>query len=102
MIIANAGIALVYFLNPGPVTQQYPRLSQGLLLLLGVGGLLNIVLAILVWQWRRMGVYGYAAMALFVFPINLYAGLPVAQAIIGLLGPLVLAFLVKPRWARFA
>ena len=110
MIIANAGTAQLYLLNwskdfpeniPESITQQFPRMSQGLLLLLGFGALLNIVLAALVCQWRRVGVYGFFALALLAFSINLYVGIPVIQAIGGLLGPLILALLVRPRWSRF-
>ena len=101
MIIANAASALIYLLNPGPVIQQYPRLAQGFLLLFIVALLLNIVLAILVWKWRRVGVYGCIAIALIVFPINLYVGIPVLKALTGFLGPLILGVLVRPKWGRF-
>lgn len=101
MIVANAGTALLYFLNPGPIIAQFPRLGGGPLALLGVGMLLNIVLATLVWQWRRVGVYGFIAVALVVFPINLYVGIPLIRATVGLAGPLILALLVRPKWAQF-
>jgi len=39
MIVANAGAATLYFLNPGFVTQQFPRLSHDL-----VGPLLLLLL----------------------------------------------------------
>lgn len=102
MIIANALTALFHLSFPSFVSRHYPGMGRGLVLLLGLGGLLNIVFAILVWQWRRAGVYGLAAIAVLVFPLNLHIGIPVLPAAFGLLGPLILVVLVWPKWTRFA
>ena len=101
LIVVNALVALPYFLYPGAIAHRFPRFTHGLLLLMGAGAVLNIILALLVWNWRRVGVYGFVAVSLVVFAVNLYVGVPILQAVLGLLGIVILAFLVRPRWARF-
>jgi len=99
IIIINAG-GLLYSLNDADYHRSF---TQELQLLIGVDGVLNIVVAALVWQWRRVGVYGFIALKLLEFPLNLYVGIPVKPATLGLLfALLILALLVRPRWARFA
>jgi len=101
MMIVNAALAVFYLLSSDAVAEQVPQLSQGVVLLLGAAALLNVILAVLVWQWRRAGVVGSVAVALVVFPLNIFVGLPILQSMAGLLGPMILAILVRPRWSRF-
>lgn len=101
MILVNAFTALLYLGGPRLVSHPFPGAPHRVLLLLGLGALLNILFAILVWQWRRVGVYGFVAIALLVFPLNLHAGVPVFEAAFGLLGPVLLVGAVWTRWARF-
>lgn len=101
MIIANGLSAMAYILSPGAIQQATPRLSEPLTLVLGAGAFLNIGLAIAVWNWRRVGVFGFLAMGVLVFPLNLWLGIPIASALFGLIGPSLLAVLVRPKWVHF-
>lgn len=101
IVLANAVTVLFYLIYAEQVRILFPRLSSGGLFALWFGALLNIAFAIMVWQWRRVGVYGLIILALLVFPFNLYIGIPAVQAMIGLLGPVILALLVRSNWNRF-
>lgn len=101
MIVANAVVALVYFTATGTIAGQFPRLTEGLVRVLGVAALVNILWAILVWRWRRIGVYGLIVMSALAFAVNVYVGVPVLQAIVGFLGPVILVLLVRKKWSLF-
>src|SRR5574341_1846669 len=57
----------------------------------------NLVFAIAVWRWKRWGMYGFVASALVILVINLQAGVG-PHALLGLAGPLILAFLLRDAW----
>jgi uncharacterized membrane protein len=101
MIIVGLGVSLVYFLRPDSMMTRYPRLSRGGVVLLGVATFANVVLAILIWNWRRVGVWGFIALAVLVFPFNLYIGVSLLPSLIGLVGPAILVALVWPKWSSF-
>src|SRR5262245_58683779 len=90
MVLANAAVALIYFAATGTISAQSPRLNEGLVRVLGVAALVNVLWAILVWRWFRIGVYGLIVMSVFAFAVNVYVGLPVLQALAGFLGPAIL------------
>lgn len=102
MIATNALSAVSYLLRPEPALQQFPRLSKPLVLILVAGCLLNVLLAVLVWHWNRVGVHGFLAVSVLAFAVNLYIGLPVPFLAIGLIGPVILVLLVRSRWRRFS
>lgn len=83
------------------VASRYPRLTVGLVRAYGVVGLLNIVLVVLVWRWRRVGVYGFATLSLAILAVNLYIGASWTEAVSGLTGPLMLVLLARQRWSQF-
>ena len=101
MIIANSATTALYLLSPGIVNVISPDASMAWSYILGTGGVLNVVFALLVWNWKKVGVYAFLVMAILVFGINIYLGVPVVNSILGLLGPIILIFLVKPKWRKF-
>lgn len=101
MLVANAATAIAYFADPVAVTQSAPNFSEEIGLLLGVCAVLNALFAVLVFQWRRIGLYGIAVTASVAFAVNLHLGLPIEVSLIGLAGPVMLGALVLPHWAQF-
>lgn len=101
MIAANGLSAAAYLLSPGAIQAATPNLSDPMMFVLAAGALLNIGFAIGVWNWRRIGVFGFVGMGLLVFPVNVWLGVPIASAVIGLVGPSLLALLVRPKWHHF-
>lgn len=102
MMVSNALAAFALSVNGEAITSELPKLSSRLVGLLSVVSGANVVLALLVWNWRKVGVYGFFVSATLAFAVNLYAEVPAASIIGGLIGPLLLSALVAPKWARFA
>jgi len=66
---------------------------------MGVLALVNFGNAIAVWNYRKIGVYGFYALAALGFVLNLIVGVNPASAIFGALaGPIILGVLIKPIW----
>jgi hypothetical protein len=86
MIIANSGTALVYLLGSAAIKQTLPSAPAWCFPLLAVLGLLNVVCAVALLQWRKWGFFGFVVSALAAFGINLAIGLNIVQACFGLVG----------------
>jgi hypothetical protein len=102
LIIGNACAVATYLLLPEIVKLVSPDASETWSYVLSGGGILNIVFAILTWFWKKIGVFGFLAIALSAFGINIYLSIPLAGVIMGLVGPFIFAFLVKSRWQKFS
>jgi hypothetical protein len=91
MIIANSGVALLYLFGGEMVSRALPEdVSPNILYLLALAGILNVVFAILLFQWKRWGFYGFILSGLAGFIINMYIGLGAGSSLGGLLGIAVL------------
>ena len=101
MLVANPFTAFTYFSNPEAIIKVYPSLSEGLLYFMGILAVLNVVFAIAIWTWKKVGIYGiYASMAL-AFLINLYIGIGIVGSLTGLIGVVIIYFTTKNRWQLF-
>lgn len=101
MMIANPLVGLFYILGGDLLRRGMPDAPRWALPVLAVGAFVQFACAIGIWSWRRWGVYGSCAMALVALVVNFAIGLAPQSAIMGLLGPIILVLLVKPRWAHF-
>jgi len=63
-----------------------------------VGAVIGVVL---VWLWKRAGLYIVIAVAASALIINLFVLQAGAAAFIGLIGPAILFALVRPKWHMF-
>lgn len=73
------------------------------LALVGFASLANLVFAILVWNWRRLGLWGFISSTIVasISIINAELGDLFYFATALIAGPMILALLVRPHWARF-
>jgi hypothetical protein len=97
MILFNVAVPAYYLVAGHQVRRlnpNFPTWGPTLFVLMGV---INLICAIGVWRWRRWGVIGYGATALCFFTVP---GQNPVLAILGLLGPVVLSFLVSPQWSQ--
>ena len=102
MFVVNPLTAFSYFMHPGVIIEVYPNATVGILYLLGLMSLCNVVLAALIWNWRKIGVYGFYGMVALAFVINLYLGLGVIGSLTGLIGAVIVFFTTSKRWEYFA
>lgn len=85
MIIANSGVALMYV--GWLVSGNSPlHISSSLLTVLVVGGVCNVIFAIMLLQWKRWAFYGFCASSVVALFTNLAIGIAPGQAAAGLLG----------------
>jgi hypothetical protein len=99
MLIMNPLVAIYYFLAGSSVAQAYPSMPTWMVPVLGILSLANFVFAIGIWNWKRWGMYGFAASAGVLFFINaLYVNL--FTALWGLVGIGLLAYLLRKAWSQ--
>ena len=65
----------------------------------------NIVCAVALFQWKKWAFWGFVASAVITFAINLEIGLGVGQAVLGLIGIVILYWVLqmgkeKKGWAQ--
>ena len=99
MLILNPLVAIYYLVAGGTVRQALPGLPPWVLPVLTVFGIANFVFALAVWNWKKWGMYGFVGSSAVVFFINA-ATLGTGRAIIGLVGVIILAALVRPIWKQ--
>jgi hypothetical protein len=94
--VANAMVGVSYLAQGAELSRLLPDMPAWIFPLLGVLSLANLGFIIAIWQWKKWGAYGFFATAAIVFVINvLTIG---AGAFTGLLGVVLLGFLLRPVW----
>ena len=91
MIVANGLVALVYLFFGNAVAENMPgQPSTLIMVVLALLSILNVVFAVMLFQWKKLGFYGFVANAVIGFGINLAIGLGLLQSLFGLLGIAIL------------
>jgi hypothetical protein len=87
MIIGNSIGALMYLFGSEMIMRAMPYgVSSSLIYLLAFVSVMNVVFAVLLFQWKRWGFYGFIGSAIAAFIINTSIGLPVGSSLLGLVG----------------
>lgn len=97
MLILNPLTGLYYLFAGSTVRQSLPSMPGWVIPVLGLFALANFVFALGTWNWKKWGVYGFAASSLVIFVVNVIA-IGFVPALLGLVGLVILAFLVRPVW----
>lgn len=90
MVIANAASALMYLLGSAAIRQNFPSAPAWAFPVLAVMGIVNVVCAIALFQWKKWGFFGFLVTSAITFVVNLMVGLNIVQAILGLAGVAIL------------
>lgn len=98
MIAANGLSALLYLLGGSVLGAQLPDYTPWVITALGVLGLANAISAIGVWMWKRWGFYGYLAVTVLSFALNVYIGQNIVSSLMGFIGVITLYLLMRPVW----
>ncbi|MBN2143824.1 MAG: hypothetical protein JW774_04285 [Candidatus Aureabacteria bacterium] len=86
MIIANAASALMYLLGSEAVRQNFPSAPGWAFPVLTIMGIVNIVCAVALFQWKKWVFFGFLATTIVTFFVNLMLGINIVQATLGLAG----------------
>ena len=93
MIVANSLAAIVTPMSVQNIQQTMPNFPTWLVWPIVLMAILNIVFAVALFNWKKWGFFGFAATTIISFSLNIYAGVGIAQSIVGLSGIAIL-FLV--------
>ncbi|MFC5195367.1 hypothetical protein ACFPH8_08525 [Bizionia hallyeonensis] len=91
MIVVNAITALSYLIAGDSVSESFPgSVSNFTLIILALLGIANVIFAVLLFQWNKLGFWGFLSTSLVALLINLSIGIPIGQSLLGLLGIVIL------------
>jgi ABC-type multidrug transport system permease subunit len=91
MIFANSLTAVIYLFASDMIIKNLPgNVSTPMLILLGIIGIGNIVFSVLLFQWKKVGFWGFLLTSIASLIINLSIGLGIGQSVIGLVGIAIL------------
>lgn len=91
MILVNSATAISYLFARDMVAQSLPwETSRTMIILLGILGLGNVIFAILLFKWLKLGFWGSLITSIGALIINLNIGLGIAQSLFGLIGIVIL------------
>lgn len=101
MIVINLLSFFVYFLNPDMIITAFPKTSLGVVYLLGGVSLFNVFLAISIWMWKKIAIYGFYIVVIFGVLMNLYIGAGLIGSLSGLMGGIILFLVTKNKMQYF-
>jgi len=91
MIIMSSLVAVLYLFDGDAVSKKFPGgVSNTMLISLAVLGILNVVFSVMLFQWKKLGFWGFVITSAGAFAINISAGLGIGQSIFGLVGIAIL------------
>lgn len=90
MLIANGFAAVSTPLLVGAIQRVTPNFPAWVVWPVALLSVLNVVFAIALFNWKKWGFSGFLGTSLVAFGLNLYAGIGIPQAVVGLLGVAIL------------
>jgi hypothetical protein len=99
MMIGNA-LAILMYLVMGDKITRTARLPSFVPFIMILMGILNLIFAFMIYNWKKAGVYGIIASAAITLIINLAVGLG-PSSFGGIVGVIILVALVSPSWKHF-
>lgn len=91
LIVANSLTAALYLFAREMVTKNLPGdVSTPMIILLGIFGIANVIFSVLLFQWKKIGFWGFIVTSAGAIVINIIIGLGVGQSLFGLAGVAIL------------
>ncbi len=91
MIIMNSIIAVIYLFAGNRVVENLPYdVDDKYMVAMGIVALANTAFAIMLFQWKKIGFYGFVVTTLISLALNISMGLGTGSSLFGLLGLVVL------------
>jgi hypothetical protein len=91
MIVVNSMIAALYLFAREMVTKNLPGdVSTPMIILLGIFGIANVIFSIMLFQWKKLGFWGFVLTSAGAIIINISIGLGIGQSLFGLTGVAIL------------
>ncbi len=90
MIVINSLIALAYLFANQFVLEETAGSSPAMIYALGIIGIANVVFAVMLWKWKKIGFFGFIGTSLAAAALNIMMGVEISQIIMGLVGIAIL------------
>jgi hypothetical protein len=91
MIIANSLTAMAYFFASEMITKNLSMdVSNSMIILLGIICIANVIFSVMLFQWKKLGFWGFIITSIGALIINLSIGLGITQSLFGLVGIAIL------------
>lgn len=102
MLAGNFISSLFWLLFFSPIISGvYPNIPFWAPVLYEIFGLINILLVIFLFMWKKWAFYSFCGISLVLFFLNIYfIGFGI-NVILGLVGPVVLYLIMRPKWNLF-
>ncbi len=100
MLIGYLISAVTYLFMNSVVTSAIPGMSSAVIYLLGVVSLVGIAAVYLMFTWKKLGFYIAIGIAAISFIVNA-AYLGIVNAILGLIGIVILYILIRGKLGQF-
>jgi hypothetical protein len=101
MLIANFLTMLSYLVFNSTIAAFYPSFPAWVFYLYGLLGLLNLTFVILLLLWKKWAFYGFCVSAVTAFILNMIISVGIGAAFFGLVGPVILYLIMRPKWELF-
>jgi hypothetical protein len=100
MLIANTAVALLYLFGTASFQSVAPGMDipSWAFIVLAILAIVNIVSAIALWMWQKWGFYAFVVTSIAAVVINLAIGIPILNALLGLIGLAILWYLLRDKW----
>jgi hypothetical protein len=98
MMMANLLVALFYLFGTSALTKALPGIPSLVFYLYGVLAALNVVLAFLIFRWKKKAFWGFAIVVAVIFILNIAILRSGTASLAGLLGLVILYLLLRPKW----
>ncbi len=91
MIVVNAAAMFYSLISTSDNMSAYAFvIPRWIYLTLALISLCNVICAVMLLKWKKIAFWGFVVSSILTMSVNLYAGLGIAQSIVGLLGVCVL------------
>lgn len=99
LIVVYALGALGSFAAAPLLQGTIPGYTTGTGIIMGIMYIVNIIFLVAVWRFKKWGFYGYIAVTIISIIIGLYMQSGIASALMALVFPIMLFFLLRPIWS---
>jgi len=100
MILSNLFAIVSYLLFGSFYASFYQTPYLNVILLVPIG-LINVLLAYLLWKWKVWGFYGLVVISMITFVLNLNVGINFFHALSGFVGIAITYLIIRRKWKYF-
>lgn len=86
MILVNAMVSISYSASRVQLQEKFPEMPDWTFPALTLLGFVNIICAVALFKWRKWGFWGFCLSSFITVFVHIRAGLPISQAVSGLVG----------------